>query len=344
MAENPQEKDSASHSERFRKLKRFWPLIKNSLTVLFLAAVLWLLIKHAGNVEWKAVKQALSDFSMTRIFLGGLLALTTYAIYSCYDLFGRYSTQHGLSKTKTLMIAGVCCAFTLNLGAVIGAVAFRYRLYSRQGVSKGDIARVFGISVTTNWLGYIAVAGTIFMSGKVVMPFDWGITTLGLRLLGAVFVAVVIGYFVLSVFARKRVWDIRGQTFTLPTFKIALAQLAVSSIHWLAMGGIIYSFLYPELGYFHVVGVLLMSAIAGLITHVPGALGVLEAVFVGLLGNEVEPARLFAALIAYRAVFYFLPLAIAAIAYLGMEVQARRVQARKPQTERVNDTHDPADQ
>lgn len=303
---------------------RLWFWGKNALTVVFLGLVAWLLINHAQKVEWSEVKQALGNYSWVHIAVGVALAFATYIAYSAYDLFGRYYTRHGIPIIKTMTIAYICCAFTLNLGAMIGSVGFRYRLYSQFGVRKGDIARIVGILITTNWLGYIALAGIVFASGALVIPFSWEISDFGLRLMGGAFLLVVLLYFALCIFSPKRSLEIRGQKFTLPSIKIAAAQLTLSCVHWLLMAGIIYSFLYTEIDYFQLLGVLLISAIAGIIAHVPGALGVLEAVFIALLGGQVDSALLVAALIAYRAVFYLLPLAVAGIVYLSIEVALKK--------------------
>ncbi len=59
----------------------------------------------------------------------------------------------------------------------------------------------------------------------------------------------------------------------------------------------------------------------------PAGLGVLEAVFVALLAHEVAETRPLAALLAYRALYYLLPLAVALVAYLVTEMRARRLRA-----------------
>lgn len=307
-------------------IKRAWPLLRRLLTLAFLALVLWLLINHAQKIDWPAVKQALAGYSWTSILLGCALAGGSYLAYSAYDLFGRHYVRHGLSTPRTMLIAFICCAFTLNLGAVIGSVGFRYRMYSQRGLGKGDITHILGMSLTTNWLGYIFLAGLVFASGSLTIPFGWAISNLALQILGVVFIAVVLGYFGACLFSRKRTWEIRGQVITLPSARIAVAQLLVASAHWLFMGAVIFSFLTPQIGYFPLLGVLLVSSIAGLIAHVPGALGVLEAVFIALLGDRVDPASLVAALIAYRAVFYLLPLAVAVLAYVISELGVKKRQ------------------
>ena len=54
---------------------------------------------------------------------------------------------------------------------------------------------------------------------------------------------------------------------------------------------------------------------AGVVTHVPANLGVLEAVVVYALGARLPAHELLAAVLAYRAVYYLLPLALALPAY-----------------------------
>jgi len=58
------------------------------------------------------------------------------------------------------------------------------------------------------------------------------------------------------------------------------------------------------------------------ITHVPAGLGVLEAVFVALLGGQASQAELIAALLAYRALYYLVPLGVAALVLFRLEARA----------------------
>jgi len=63
---------------------------------------------------------------------------------------------------------------------------------------------------------------------------------------------------------------------------------------------------------------------------VPAGLGVLEAVFVALLSYQVAETTLLGALLAYRGLYYLLPLAVALCAYLVMEMRVRRSRRRPP--------------
>jgi hypothetical protein len=88
------------------------------------------------------------------------------------------------------------------------------------------------------------------------------------------------------------------------------------------MSGIVFILLQQRIDFFSVASVLLLAAIAGVITHIPGNLGVLEAVFVALLSQRMPEYELLAGLIAYRVVYFLVPLLVAAVVYLLMETRA----------------------
>jgi uncharacterized membrane protein YbhN (UPF0104 family) len=68
----------------------------------------------------------------------------------------------------------------------------------------------------------------------------------------------------------------------------------------------------------------MLTSMAVIALRVPAGLGVLEGVFMALLAGRQPEAQLLAALLAYRALFYLLPLAVAALVYLGLEARLRR--------------------
>jgi uncharacterized membrane protein YbhN (UPF0104 family) len=116
---------------------------------------------------------------------------------------------------------------------------------------------------------------------------------------------------------------VRSHRFALPTPRIAAWQFAVALANWSLMGVIVWVLLGQAVPYTAVLGVLLLAAVAGVATHVPAGLGVIEAVFVACLGSEVATPTLLAALLSYRAVYYLAPLALAAAGYAISEVSQR---------------------
>ena len=107
---------------------------------------------------------------------------------------------------------------------------------------------------------------------------------------------------------------------------MALAQVAVSSLNWLLIGTIVWLLMPRELGYGTVVATQLSAAMLAVPTHIPGGLGVIEAIFVTAFGGGSVQSELIAALLAYRALYYLMPLAAAAVLYFTVEAaeSARR--------------------
>jgi len=296
-----------------------WKWVKKGLTALFFVLIIWLIIQQAMNIEWPQVFESIRKTSTVSLLVGLALAVCCYSVFASYDLLGRYLTGIEARPIKVWFIAWLSCAFNLNLGAMVGGVAFRYRLYSKIGVGGGDTARIIGFSVLTNWLGYVLLAGGLFVSGQIQPPADWELGRIGMQVLGYVFLGVIMVYLGACAFSPKRQVTIRNFTLTLPKIRMALTQLALASLHWLLMASVIYQFMPEDIAFSAVFAVLLVSAIAGAAAHIPGGLGVLEALFVALLAHQADASALVAAVFVYRCVFYFAPLAIATVSYFTFE-------------------------
>ncbi|MFP1496298.1 lysylphosphatidylglycerol synthase domain-containing protein [Escherichia coli] len=140
---------------------------------------------------------------------------------------------------------------------------------------------------------------------------------------------IIAVYLWFCAFAKHRHMTIKGQKLVLPSWKFALAQMLISSVNWMVMGAIIWLLLGQSVNYFFVLGVLLVSSIAGVIVHIPAGIGVLEAVFIALLaGEHTSKGTIIAALLAYRVLYYFIPLLLALICYLLLESQAKKLRAK----------------
>jgi uncharacterized membrane protein YbhN (UPF0104 family) len=92
----------------------------------------------------------------------------------------------------------------------------------------------------------------------------------------------------------------------------------------MTMAAVPWALLQGHIDYPTVLAVLLIAAIAGVMLHIPAGLGVTEAVFVAMLSHRVPEHQLIGALLAFRALFYLLPLACGALMYLKVEVKARK--------------------
>ena len=309
-----------------------WRKAKKILTWVFFIAVTVLLVLYARNVDWEEVWKVIRNYNHTALLTAMGLVIVSYLVYGCYDLLGRLYCGHKLAKRQVMLVSFICYAFNLTLSTWVGGVAMRYRLYSRLGLDSATITRIFSLSIATNWLGYILLAGIVFSAGMVPIPGGWFIGETTLRIIGVVLLAVVAVFLWACAFSKRRKWTIRRQTLQLPSLRMALFQFAVSSANWLVMGAIIWLLLARQVDYPIVLGVLLISSIAGVIIHIPAGIGVLEAVFLALLsGQHASHGTIIAALLAYRVLYFILPLLLALVLYLMLESRAKHLRAKNEQ-------------
>ncbi|HCO3491198.1 TPA: lysylphosphatidylglycerol synthase domain-containing protein [Escherichia coli] len=306
-----------------------WRLAKKLLTWLFFIAVIVLLVVYAKKVDWEEVWKVIRDYNRVALLSAVGLVVVSYLIYGCYDLLAHFYCGHKLAKRQVMLVSFICYAFNLTLSTWVGGIGMRYRLYSRLGLPGSTITRIFSLSITTNWLGYILLAGVIFTAGVVELPDHWYVDQTTLRILGIGLLMIIAVYLWFCAFAKHRHMTIKGQKLVLPSWKFALTQMLISSVNWMVMGAIIWLLLGQSVNYFFVLGVLLVSSIAGVIVHIPAGIGVLEAVFIALLaGEHTSKGTIIAALLAYRVLYYFIPLLLALICYLLLESQAKKLRAK----------------
>ena len=93
---------------------------------------------------------------------------------------------------------------------------------------------------------------------------------------------------------------------------VVLIGLPIGFVAWLAGGALAWPL---------VLATLLLSAVASAMVHIPAGIGVLEAVFVAVLGGLAPEPQLLAALLAYRAVYYLFPLLLALAFYAAFEAR-----------------------
>ena len=306
---------------------------KRLLTLFFFIAIPVLLYLQLRNTDWQEVGSALRDYPLWMIAAAFGVALLSYLTYASYDLLGRYYTGHRLPIRQVIPLVFVCYAFNLNLNALVGGVALRFRLYTRLGLDVPTIARVFSLSIITNWLNYLWLAGVVFAAGWVTLPEGWAMGNGGLRLIGLAMIAAAVVYVLTCAFSTRRSWTIRNQVIELPSWQLALVQAGVGALNWSLMALLIWLLLPAEAFYPGVLGVLLISSIAGVITHIPAGLGVLEMIFLTLLQDQMPRSSLLAALIGYRAIYFLLPLSIALVTYLVLEKRAKSMRSINTQQE-----------
>lgn len=300
-------------------------LLKRTAMAAFVTLMVLLIANQARDMDWSEVLEALRGYDLSGVAPAFAIAVPAYLACAAFDLIGRFATGHNLPLVRTALISYTGYFFSLNLGALIGGLAFRYRLYMPYKLGAVTTSQVIALSVITNWSGYVLIAGGVLAFEPPGLPPGWAVNPALLRGIGALLLLLAAAYLVACALKGGTTVRWKGSLLELPTLGIAAIQLALSIISWSSIGGIITWLLGGELSWFTVMPVLMISAIAGIWSHVPSGLGVTEFVFVSLLGHQVPGSHLLAAILVFRIVYYLVPFAIAVIAYAWLEYTAGRI-------------------
>lgn len=300
-----------------------WHMAKRLLILAFTLGVVVLIAWKARDIDWPAVGQALRGISPLTLATAAGFALLSYTLYGSFELFGWHYLNHPLPRWRMAGVAMSSYAVNLNLGTIVGGVGFRYRLYAKLGLKVAHVVKLVGLSMLVNWLAYPLLLGTCLVFPVVAVPTAGGLSPDALRWAGGLLWLLPLGYLAACAWSTRRHWTVRGQAVSLPSGRMAGLQLGASAANWLANAAAIHTLMPEGVSYLAVVSALMVSAVAGVLAHIPGGLGVLEGVFIALLGSQAGHAELIGALLAYRAVYYLGPLLLAGLAYLCFEASTK---------------------
>lgn len=274
--------------------------------------------------DYRDVLNTLTVLPASRLYLAIALTALSYLGIANYDSLAFHYISHSIAYRKSAFTGFVSAAATNTVGfAFLTGSAIRYRFYSAWGVSALKIAQVIAFENISFWLGLFAVSGIIFLLHPLVIPTQLKLP-LSVRPLGIIFLLLVVAYLLGSLVSRQPL-KFRGQEFRFPSLNIALAQLAISCLDWIVTAAVLYVLLPPQtpVSYLSFLGMFLLAMTGGVVSNVPGGLGVFESVILLLLSPQVPAIKVLGTLLAFRGVYYLLPLGVAT-GLLGLyEVRTR---------------------
>ncbi|MCO6435839.1 MAG: bifunctional lysylphosphatidylglycerol flippase/synthetase MprF [Phycisphaerae bacterium] len=302
---------------------RFWAAVV--VPIAFVVLALWLLHHQFRQYKLQDILAGVGELPTWRIGLAAVLTIVAFTVLAGYDWLGFRYINHPLPLRKIATAAFISYALSYNLGyTLITGGSLRYRLYSAWGLSASEIAKVVGFCLLTFWLGLAAIAGVGLLAEPETIGSALRLPPTLTWLLGIVLL-VVVGAYVLATAVWRRSITLRSWTFHLPPPWISLCQIVVTVLDLALAGTVLYVLLPQDLGlsYFAVIGIYLISVVVGLASQVPGGLGVFETTFLHLLPGSTSSAAIAGSLLAYRGIYYLMPLALASLMLAAHEVELR---------------------
>jgi len=295
---------------------------------LFITA-LEVLRRQLRTISWHTLVADILNTPRDRLLTAIGFVILNYAILAGYDLIALASIKKRLPLRRVFFTSFVAYAVANNVGfAILSGASVRYRFYSRLGITAQELSRIVFSFTVTFWLGIFTLGGLSLalsplpsleaLPGGAVLPQ-----------LGWLFAATAPAYFVLTV-VRRAPLRIRGLELPLPPLKLAIAQLLVSATDWALAAGALFKLLpVSSAPFVKVMGAFLAAQLFGLLSHVPGGIGVFESLMVLLLDPYLTSDHLLPSLVVFRVIYYVLPLAVAIVALVVDELHQRRSHAIK---------------
>jgi phosphatidylglycerol lysyltransferase len=283
---------------------------------LFGLALYWL--HHVlAQYRWQDILAHVHAIRASRLAAAIALTGAGYSCLTLYDALGLRFADVRVPYPRLALISFMGYAIGHNVGFnTLSGGAIRYRAYSPLGLTPKQIGTVIAFGTLTFIVGAASLLGIslIFemrLSGTLLHIHPAVVGLAGCALLG------VVGCYLWLAFSRHESLRYRKLVIPVPSGRVALAQIAVASTDLLCAAGVLYVLLPPRaaIGFAEFAGLYLIAISAGIISNVPGGVGVFESVLL-LIFRAVPPDQLLGALLAYRIIYYFGPFSVA-LALLG---------------------------
>ena len=270
------------------------------------------------EVRYADVMAAVETTSASRIAAALLATVISYLALTEYDASSLRYAGAKVARGTVLLTSFVAYALsnTIGLGPLSGG-AVRMRLYAAAGLEPPQIARVIVFNAAAFGLGMLVFGalgllwGAADVAALLRMPV-WVLRAIAMAMLGAlgVFLWLCSRHRLLKMefeLGRRWRWSLR-----LPPLGLALRQLVISAFELGASAAALW-FLLPanHIAPSTFVAFYAIAIAAGIVSHVPGGVGVFEAVMLLAGGADVPSEAMLGALLLYRGIYHVLPLVLA---------------------------------
>lgn len=301
-----------------RRNQRYLSAVGTLLVIALFGAAIFHL---TAEVHYDEVVSALADTSWKSVAAAVLFTGLSFLALTFYDVAALDNVKRKLPYADVALTAA--CAYAVGNTAGFGPLsggAIRYRSYSRLGLQPEEIARVIAFVTLAFGLGLATVTCLSLLTvGEYVAPLT-GLEPFWLRIIATVVLGGLLTAFILA--GQGREVSIGRLTLRLPDSRTASRQFLVTALDLAASATVLYVLLPSgTIGWPAFLAIYSLAVGIGVLSHVPAGLGVFEAVMIATLGRAVDIDTILGALVLYRLIYHVLPLLIAIVVIIGVEVR-----------------------
>ena len=297
-------------------------LVAPALALLICAALLFAAQHLSRSFDYHAVVKTLRRLPAEAVARAVLATIVSYVALIARDSAGLRAI--GAKAPQPLVWIGAIVGSALGNAAGFGALtgsAVRYRVLAVGSISAAQVAQLTALTGTTFVLGLVAFSGLGMFCAAPAIGRILHVSTVPLIAGSAVVLVAIIALFAWCRPDRTQI-GILGLSIIIPSRQSLLAQVALVGIDIFGAGLALYA-LFPaaHIGLVSFLTIYTIALLIGVIGHTPGGLGVFEAAILFALGGKAPHASVFAALLAYRAIYFLLPLLLSGALLAAFEVR-----------------------
>jgi len=304
--------------------KKLWQNVGFVISAALFGAAICIIHLKLKKYHYHDIVQQLLQVPFKTLMLAAVVTICDYLVLTIYDVLALRYIQHRLAYHRIAMASFISYVFSHN-ATIVGGSAARYRIYSAFGISAGEVAKLVAFCILTFWLGFLTISGTVFVLARQDVPKAFHMPFVSVLPIGVIFLGIV-GAYILATVVRKQPIRFGDWELPIPSLSLSVGQIVISSLDWFLAGSVLYVLL-PEtiqITFFKFIVIFLLAQVAGLVSYIPGGLGVFETIVLLLLSDFGEPSAVMSSLLLYRVIYYIIPLGIASIILAVYEVLSRK--------------------
>jgi phosphatidylglycerol lysyltransferase len=320
-------KQKGSMKEKLLKIKN---LLSYLLPVIIFSLALWTLDKQIKHLHSHDILSSIASTPLSQIGFAFFLTFLSYLALTGYDYLASSYIYHSIPYKQIAKTSFISTSISYSIGFnFLTSASLRYRLYLRNKLDLRKILEIIVFCFLTFWIGFCFVAGLLFTFYPVKASDYAPQIPISLNLIGIVLLVLLATYFLFSF--KKWSFKLKGYQFRVPEPKIAFLQLGLSSADYLLSGSIIYFLLpsNPQLTLLHVLVFFALAQLIGLISTVPGGLGVFETLMLFMLEPYFDIVEIIRPLLLFRFIYYFIPFLLGFLALIFNEFEERKAILKK---------------
>lgn len=306
-------------------MKRYLTVLQAIVPLALLVVALWVLQKNLQTVSWREILSYFRTLTVGAVGLAIAMTAAAYLVLTLYDLSGTRYAGSKIPWRKVAPASFIAYAFSNSIGhPLVTGTPIRVRFYSAEGIDGSGIAKIVSYCVGGFWLGFAAIGGVTLSIAPAPLLEVFPFPTEFARAAGAALLAATAGYLIAAAKVRAA-FTFRDWKLQLPSPAIASAQLVIGVLDWCLAASVLY-LVFPtgsdvSLPFFGVC--FLVAHATGLLSGVPGGIGIFETVMVVAMDGHVDAPSVLGALVIFRTVYYVTPL-VAAVVLLAWHEYRRQ--------------------